>query len=81
MPLLATFTFVGVACLAGGYAQLCVPHSLGTQPDWAVWQGSGSIGNSVSLISRTGAIVWLINTGGGVGVGEVTAQYVHSIIR
>lgn len=83
MPVLTggTFTFVGAQCISGGFNTACIAHGLPTQPDWAIFQGMSSFGAAVSVVSRTAAIVWLMNTGGSAVAGEVVAQFVHSVVR
>lgn len=80
MPALGTYTFVGVLSCAAN-AQACVAHGLPTQPDWAIYQGTGSFAALVSVISRTDAALWVYNSGGNPVQGEITAQFVHSLIR
>lgn len=80
MPLLATYTFVGVLSMAGR-AQGCIAHGLPTQPDWAIYTGTGSFAALTSIISRTNAAVWAFNSGGTAVQGETVAQFVHSLIR
>lgn len=83
MPVLATYTFVGILCLPGadatGYA--CLAHGLGAQPDYAIWQGTSTFGAAVSVVTRGAAAIWCRKEGGVSVPGEVVAQVVHSIIR
>ena len=80
MPVLGTYTFVGALSLAGNAAG-CVAHGLPTQPDWAIYQPTTSIGAAVALVTRAAAGVWYHNTGGSATPGEAVAQFVHSISR
>jgi len=80
MPVLATYTFVGVLSVAAN-AQACVAHGLPTQPDWAIYQGTGSFAALVSVVSRTATALWAYNSGGNAVQGDLAAAFVHSIVR
>lgn len=80
MPVLGTFTNVSTLSL-GGNALGCLAHSLTGQPDWAVYQTTGSLTGSVSLFTREATALVYYNSGGSAVSGEAIAQIVHPIIR
>lgn len=80
MAVLGTFTNVTTLCLAGNAAG-CLAHSLPTQPDWAVYQATGTIGALPCLVTRGAAALWWHNAGGSATPGESISQFVHSIQR
>lgn len=80
MGVLGTYTNVTALSLAGNSAG-CFAHSLPTQPDWAFYQPTATLGAAVCLVTRGTAALYWFNTGGSATPGESVAQYVHSIIR
>ena len=80
MPLLATFTNVSTLSLAGNSFG-CIAHGIITQPDWAVYQSTHTFGGAVGLFTRHATALIVFNSGGSAIPGEVTAQFVHSIVR
>lgn len=80
MALLGTFTDVTVLCLAGN-ASGCLAHGLPTQPDWAVYQPTGTIGALACLVTRGNSAIWWFNAGGSATPGQSISQFVHSIQR
>lgn len=80
MAVLATYTAVTALSIAGNAAG-CFAHGLPTTPDWAVYQPTLTVGAAVNLVTRAAAGLYFFNTGGSACAGEVTAQFVHSLIR
>ena len=85
MPLLATYTYAGAACLIAT-GTTCFAHGLPTTPDWAVPVGLGSSATAAALsiplhlLTRTGTTGNVVN-GNPAMNAELVAQFVHSIIR
>jgi len=80
MAVLATFTNVSALSLAGR-ASGCIAHGLPTQPDWAFYQPTSSIGALVTLVTRESAGLWWHNTGGSATPGESVSKFEHSLVR
>jgi len=80
VALLGTYIDVSTVSLAG-YSMVCVAHSLPTVPDYAVYQGTYTMGAAVGLVSRGAAMVIWFNSGGTSVPGEQLLLFAHSIIR
>lgn len=85
MPLLATYTYAGAACLISA-GTTSFAHGLPTTPDWAVpvpLGSSASVGAlsiPLHLLTRTATTVNVTNPNAAMNA-ELVAQFVHSIIR
>jgi hypothetical protein len=79
MSVLAKLTAVSTLSLAG-LSFGCLAHGLPGQPDFAVYQSTGTFGGAVGLYTRSDSTVVFFNSGGSAISGEFVAQVVHSII-